>query len=177
MTYVVFFARCTLLLVFVAALGGKLRSRAAWSSFVAATGTLLSVGRTRVLWAVAAVLTEGAVAVCLLLNDTAYSGLFLALAGLALFLVVVLSGVVRGVETACNCFGAAGSSLSWTHVWRNLMLVVVAAAGCGAATASRTPSMFVGTAYATPIVLSFIAAALFVIWDDMTFLLVGRPSE
>lgn len=174
MTYVVCFSRCALLVVFGAAVVGKVHSRLAWSAFVAATGRLLDVRRTRGMWAAAVVLFEGSTVGCLALDSTAYAGLILSLVGLSIFLLVVVRGVCRGVQTDCNCFGANGTNLGWAHVWRNAVLVGIAAIGVGVATAAGEPSGFVGAAYATPIVVALISAALLVMWDDMTYLVAGE---
>lgn len=176
MTYIVFFARGTLLVVFIAAVVGKLHSRAAWTSFVAATGVLLGTNRIQYVWALLAGVAEFCVAVCLLFNRTAYIGLLLSCAVLVVFLAVIVAGVTRGLTTACNCFGSDGSTIGWEHVWRNLLLVGVAAVGAGAAATSRVPSVFAGARYATPVVLSVTVAALLVMWDDVTYLVVGPKS-
>ncbi len=176
MTYIVFFSRATLLVVFAAAVIGKVQSRSAWAAFVTATGTLLGVRRTRPAWAIGTVLIEGTVVVCLAVNDTAYVGLLLALLALTAFLLVVLSGVIRSVRTSCSCFGSDGTTLGWTHVWRNILLTCVAAVGTACATASSIPSVLVSASYATPVVISLIAASFFVMWDDITFLVTGRTA-
>jgi hypothetical protein len=124
-------------------------------------------------YAATAVLIEGATIGFLFVNDSAQIGLVLALITLALFSLVVVRGVIRGVDAACNCFGSDGTTLGWTHVWRNVMLASVAAIGAGAASTSTMPSEIASTAYATPIVLSLITAALFVVWDDITYLVRG----
>lgn len=174
MTYVVCFSRVTLVVVFAAAVVGKVHSRSAWLAFERATGRLLGVNRARGIWAVATVLFEAATASCLALDHAAYAGFILSLVGLSVFLLVVLRGVARGVQTDCNCFGASGTSLGWAHVWRNALLVGVAAGGVGLATAGDVPLAFTHPAHATPIVLGLISAALFVMWDDVTYLVAGE---
>jgi hypothetical protein len=178
LTYLVFLTRATLLLVFAAALIGKAHSASAWSNFVAATKSLLGVHRTAEVWAAAAVTLEAATFGCLMLNTTAYVGLWLAFVGLAEFLAVVVNGVRRGVETSCNCFGSEGTTLGWSHVWRNALLLCVAALGVGAASFSEIPSILLThAAYATPTVLSVITAAVFVMWDDVSFLAIGPARQ
>jgi hypothetical protein len=174
LTYLVYFSRCTLLVVFAAAVVGKVQSRSAWAAFVAATGRLLDVRGTGEVWAAVVLLFEGTTVGCLALDRTTYGGLTLSLVGLSIFLLVVLRGVIRGVQTDCNCFGASGTNLGWAHVWRNAMLVGVAAIGTGAATAADVPSTLAGAAYATPIVLGFITAGLLIMWDDVTYLIAGE---
>lgn len=159
--------------MFGAAVVGKVHSRSAWSAFVAATGRLLGL-RTGIVWAAAAVLFEGGTVGCLAWDKTAYGGLILSLVGLSVFLFVVARGVARGVQTDCNCFGANGTNLGWIHVWRNALLVAVATTGVGAATAADSPPGFIGAAYATPITLGLISAALLVMWDDVTYLIAGN---
>ena len=177
MTYLAFIARSTLLLVFAAALSGKLRNTSAWTDFVTATGTLLGVRRARGVLAGLTVLAEGLTVGCLVVNRTAYAGLLLALAVLSIFLLVVARGVVRGAQTTCNCFGSGGTTLGWTHVWRNVLLVIVALLGVCAGSIGRVPSIVLGSTYATPLVVSLIAAAVFAMWDDIAYLVRGvEPS-
>lgn len=176
LTYIVFFARTTLLIVFAAAVFGKTHSRAAWAAFVAATGTLLGL-KTGSAWAIGAVLFESLTLTCLAFNNTAYLGLVLAVGALTSFFFVVLIGVIRRVKTSCNCFGSNRTALGWTHVVRNAALLCVAASGWTAATRSKVPSMFVGSSYATPVVLSLVVAAVFVMWDDMIYLTLGKGPE
>lgn len=173
MTYLIFFSRSTLFVVFSAALVGKLHSRVAWSSFVRATGILLGVHRMREVWAVVAVLVEAVSAACLAFDRTAYAGLILALLGVFAFFFVVLNAVRRGVEAACNCFGSDGANLTWAHVWRNMLLVGIATVGLGVAMGTDVPPAFAGAAYATPFVMSLIAAGLLVRWDDLMYLVTG----
>lgn len=172
-SYIVFFARGTLLVVFVAAIFGKLRGRAAWLSFVAATGELLHVRGLRSLPAVLAVTVESGTAVCLSIDETAYAGLVLALLVLAVFLALVVSGVIRGVRTACNCFGSDGTTIGWAHVWRNSTLTAIAAIGTLAGARTQMPALLTNASYATAGVLSLIFAAVFVRWDDFTDLVLG----
>lgn len=172
-----FFTRGTLLLVFAAALLGKVHSASAWSSFVVATKSLLGIRQAAGLWAAATVALETATVVCLILNVTAYIGLSLALTGSIAFLAVVVNGLRRGVETSCNCFGSEGAELAWSHALRNALLVGVAALGVGAASGRHIPTLLANGAYATPIVLSVIAAAAFVMWDDVRYLVVAHADD
>lgn len=173
MTHVAFFARETLFVVFVAAVVGKVHSRAAWASFVEATADLLHINYGQTPLAAAVVIVEISTVVCLSLNQATQAGLVLALAVFTVFLIIVISGVTHGVRTACNCFGTAGNILGWTHVWRNAALTCLAAVGSVAAATSGVPSAFAGASYATPAVLAVIVAALFVMWDDFNDLVLG----
>jgi methylamine utilization protein MauE len=171
----VLFTRGTLLIVFAAAVLGKAHSRAAWSSFVAATGSLLHVRRGQVALASATVAIEIGTVVCLSLNRTANVGMILSLVVLTAFLSIVVSGVNRGIRTACNCFGSDGNVLGRRHIWRNVTLVSVAAVGTSAAITAGMPPAFGQASDATPLVLSLIVAALFAMWDDFIDLVLGPP--
>jgi hypothetical protein len=175
LSYLALFARWSLAVVFVAAVTGKLRRRAAWASFVAATETLLGLGRGGTQWASVAVLLEASTAVCLLVSPTAFAGFVLAVAVLTVFLVVVVHALMRGVSTSCNCFGSDGARLSWSHVVRNAALVGLAALGLAtAAPLHGLPFILRGSAYPTLVVSSILVSAIFVMWDDFSYLVVGE---
>jgi Methylamine utilisation protein MauE len=175
LTYLALFARWSLAVVFIAAVTGKLRRRTAWASFVAATRTLLGVSRGGALWASTAVLLEASTAACLLVSQTAFAGFVLAAVILTAFLVVIVHALMRGVSTSCNCFGSDGARLSWSHVVRNAALAGLAALGLAtAALLHRVPFVLRGSAYPTVVVSSILVSAIFVMWDDFSFLVVGE---
>jgi hypothetical protein len=177
LTYLVSLARWTLLLVFAGALFGKLRNRAAWADFVVATERLLGVRRRGALWAVGGVLIEAGTVACLLVDTTARIGLLLALVALAVFSVVIVHALERGVDTSCNCFGSDGAPLSWRHVTRNATLVVLAGMGTGAAASlHEVHSVLPDVTYATSAVLSIVVSAIFVLWDDFLYLVAGSQN-
>lgn len=175
--YLVSLARWTLLLVFAAAVLSKLRSREAWADFVVATERLLGVRRAAALWAVGGVLLEAGTAACLAIDATARVGLLLALAALTVFSVVVLYALERGIDASCNCFGSNGAPLSWRHVTRNAALAALAGMGTGAAASvHEIHSILPDTAYATAAMLSIVASAIFVMWDDFSYLVAGSRN-
>lgn len=53
----------------------------------------------------------------------------LALLLLAAFTVALVSILARNLQTACNCFGNSQKPVTYTDVWRNIGLVLVAATG------------------------------------------------
>lgn len=177
LSYVAFFARCTLMLVFGAAIISKTHSAPAWSAFVTATRSLLGVNRLAVVWAAAAALLEATTLACLLIAPKAYAGFAIAVATLTIFCLLIVRSFQHGAATKCNCFGSNGAPLSWSHVARNGLLIGVAAMGTGAAAElGQLPFSRVDATYSIPIVLSILSAALLVLWDDMSYLIAGSPQ-
>jgi hypothetical protein len=177
LTYLVSFARWTLLIIFATAAFSKLRSRAAWTDFIVATERFLAVQGRGAIWAVGGVLLEIGTTACLLVDRTARVGLLLAFVALTLFSVVVLRALRRGVDTSCNCFGSDGAPLSWRHVARNATLAALAGIGTGVAAAHyKVHSVLPDAAYATPVVLSIVASAIAVMWDDFAYLVTGSRN-
>jgi hypothetical protein len=178
MSYLAYFSRETLAIVFGVAVISKLRSRSSWRGFKAATADLLGVGSG--LGSVLAVITvslEVASAVTLVADRFARIGVWLALALSTALLAVVLQGVLRRVKASCNCFGSSGDQLGWMHVWRNVLLATVAAAGViGVSTTASAPSLVPSFGVSVPIVLGLFVAAALISWEDVAFLAFGSLS-
>jgi hypothetical protein len=171
MNYVLLACRVLLITIFVVALVGKVRGRAAYTEF------RRSVIEWRVLprrWsavvAAAAVTGEAVVVLLLMLPASVQVGF---VAG-ALLLAAFTTGVIRmlrlGRPARCRCFGASTVTLSGAHVVRNAMLIGLCVTGAVAATGAGGSSLTVPGA-----VLALSAAAvgvLFVVrFDDLASVL------
>ncbi len=134
--------------VFLVSLAGKLRGRAAYAAFVAATASLLATdGRqARVLAPLtiaAEIATVGALAV-------GTAGLLVAAALLGCFTVALVLALRRGTTAPCRCFGASTTPIGVHHVVRNLVLAGLAVVGsiAGYDGAPLDPAALVVTALA-----------------------------
>jgi hypothetical protein len=171
MQYVALTCRCALGVVFLAAVAGKLHSRAAFSRFRASVAALThSRGRASAVLSGATVLVEAGVAVLLAIPRTVPAGLVLAGLVLLGFCAAVVSAMRSGAAPPCRCFGATGAPLGGRHLVRNAgLLVLVAAAlptGVGASHQTLHPAgAALGLAAAAVVAL----AVLF--FDDLVDLL------
>ncbi|MEV6560500.1 MauE/DoxX family redox-associated membrane protein [Nocardia sp. NPDC051756] len=130
MIYVVLSCRYLLAGVFLVALVGKLRSRATYLEFVAATGALLGVGDRAARRAALSTVAAEVIIVCALIAEPAARvGLGLAALLLGCFTVALLSALRRGSTTPCRCFGASTTPIRVEHVLRSATLGVLALAG------------------------------------------------
>jgi hypothetical protein len=118
--------------VFVAAVGGKLRDRDTASELTDAIAAMVPLGR-RAAGVLTWLLVAGEVTVVALLvvPVTRPWGLAGAAAMLTGFAVAVGLSVRRGVQARCACFGSAGPVLRAHHAWRNAVLAVVVGAAAG----------------------------------------------
>ncbi|MEV0613648.1 MauE/DoxX family redox-associated membrane protein [Nonomuraea sp. NPDC050404] len=171
-------------IVFAISAFTKLRTGAAFRSFVASL--VMVPGPFR--YAVAAVLAAGevivtvlaaggvaaAVAVAAATPVPAWPRLGLALAGV--LLVVLSAGIAvtrwRGLRVACRCFGRSETPLGGVHLVRNALLLVVVALGLSAP-AVTGPLPVAGLAVAVPVALT--TAVVLVFFDDIADLFV--PGE
>ncbi|MFG1779100.1 MauE/DoxX family redox-associated membrane protein [Micromonospora sp. NPDC049051] len=168
-------ARILLALVFLAAVLGKLRTRAGFDEFVASVGQFGVPARWVGPVARVAVATEAAVVVLLAVPATVPAGLLLAAGLLGVLTVAIAAALRRGVRPACRCFGAADAPIGPRHVARNLALAGVALLGLlGGAAAGAPPSpatMLLVAGAAVPL------AAVVVRLDDLVALFAPHPSS
>lgn len=123
--WVAVLSRIYLVMVFCAAVIGKLRSR---TSALHALSTMLAVPDgldSAVL--VGIIMTETAIAFTLVASPLA--GAWLALIFTVLATVALIGVLLRGRPARCLCFGGEGESVSWLDVARN---AIVCGACCGA---------------------------------------------
>jgi uncharacterized membrane protein YphA (DoxX/SURF4 family) len=113
--------------VFLISLAGKLRGRAAYAAFVAATASLLATGgrQARVLAPLTIVAELGTV-VALAIGPF---GLVAGAALLGCFTVALVLALRRGSAAPCRCFGASTTPIGLHHVVRNVVLAGLAVAG------------------------------------------------
>lgn len=135
MSYLLLACRVMLAAVFVVALVGKVRNRAAYAEF------RQSVVEWRVLprrWSVAAaagtVAGEAGVLLLLALPWTAAIGFALGALLLAAFTTGIVLALRLGRTATCRCFGASTTTLNAAHVVRNAILIVLCLAGAVGAT-------------------------------------------
>ncbi|RDI69252.1 MauE/DoxX family redox-associated membrane protein [Nocardia pseudobrasiliensis] len=130
MIYVVLSGRYLLAGVFLVALVGKLRCRAAYLEFVTATGALLGANTRTARWAAGATVAIEAITVCALIAEPAARvGLGLAALLLGCFTVALIRALRRGSTTPCRCFGASTAPIRARHAMRSAALGVIALGG------------------------------------------------
>ncbi|MEV4324022.1 MauE/DoxX family redox-associated membrane protein [Microbispora rosea] len=123
------FAFCRLLtgIVFLMSAVSKLRGRAAYEEFTAATRALVRLPSRLV--AALVVAAEIAVAPLLAWRPTALAGFGVALGLLVAFTAAIVVALRRGRRVPCRCFGASAVPVGAGHLARNAVLIVAAAAG------------------------------------------------
>nr|WP_225311513.1 MauE/DoxX family redox-associated membrane protein [Microbispora cellulosiformans] len=131
---------CRLLtgIVFLTSAVSKLRGRAAYEEFTAATRALAPRLPARPAAALV-VAAEAAVAPLLAWRPTALAGFCVALGLLVAFTVAMAAALRRRRRVLCRCFGASTVPVGPGHLVRNAVLA--AAAATGAAQAAMTGAM------------------------------------
>lgn len=177
MRYVEVAGRLTLALVFLAAVLGKVRSRAAFAEFARSVDQFGLLPRTRVAAVVRlAVAAEAAVVVLLAVPAAAHAGYVLAVGLLGVLSAAILAALRRGRRPACRCFGAGGAPLDARHVLRNAVLLALAVLGWAVLQAPspgplRPAGVLLGLAAAVPV------AALVIRLDDLAALFAPTPTR
>ncbi|MDP9844058.1 MauE/DoxX family redox-associated membrane protein [Streptosporangium lutulentum] len=130
MLYLIITCRMLLIGVFVIALAGKVRGRAAFDGFVASIVSLRVLpGAWSAVAAHVLVGAEAAVVVLLALPSTVPLGFVTATGMLVVMTAGILIALRRGQRTPCRCFGASAKPLGRVHVVRNIALAVAGGAG------------------------------------------------
>ncbi|SDY96359.1 Methylamine utilisation protein MauE [Amycolatopsis xylanica] len=130
MSYAELFFRAFLLGVFLFAVLGKARGRAAFEEFVLSLqGLRLTPRKWSAHLAALVVAAEAAVVVLLAVPGTVVAGF-----GLAAVLLIGMTGAIvvaigKGRQAPCRCFGASVTPLGTGHVVRNLILLAASAGG------------------------------------------------
>ena len=175
MRYVELVGRSLLALVFLVAVVGKLRGRAAFAEFA---GSVAQFGLLPTGWvgpaARAAVAVEALVVVLLPLPVTALAGYLLATGLLGVLTGAMLAAVRRGRRPVCRCFGTGGTAIGARHVVRNALLAAVAVAGLVLSLAASGPPRLAAGLLA--VVAAVPLAALVVRLDDLVDLFASHPS-
>ncbi|WP_432870062.1 MauE/DoxX family redox-associated membrane protein [Microbispora rosea] len=135
------FAFCRLLtgIVFLMSAVSKLRGRAAYEEFTAATRALVRLPSRPV--AALVVAAEITVAPLLAWRPTALAGFCVALGLLVAFTAAIVVALRRGRRVPCRCFGASAVPVGTGHLARNAVLIAAATAG---AVHAGTGAAFVG---------------------------------
>ncbi|UBU18339.1 MauE/DoxX family redox-associated membrane protein [Nonomuraea gerenzanensis] len=173
MEYVALAARCTLGIVFLAAVAGKVRGREAFAAFRRSMPALVPLWRGRVPAAlpVAVVAVESATVVLLTAESTAPAGLVLAGAVLLAFSLGIRHALRSGSRVSCNCFSTSSAPLGRRHLVRNAGLIAVAVTGL-AASGAGTHAHPAGAVLA--LAAGGLIALLAVFTDDLTDLFAAR---
>ncbi|MGH3917122.1 MAG: MauE/DoxX family redox-associated membrane protein [Pseudonocardiaceae bacterium] len=182
MTYLVFGARCLLVVVFACSAWGKLRGAGSFAAFRRATAELVPPARAHAGPLAAAVIgTELTVVMLLGIPAITWVGLGASVALLLAFTVALVTALRRGSTAPCRCFGGGGASpLGVRHLVRNAGLLLVAVAGLVAAVAETSD---VVSAEIQPLglvmaaVVAVVLAALVLCFDALTDLFAGTPSR
>jgi hypothetical protein len=164
-------SRVALVVVCVAAMLGKVRSRTTFRAFVTsveqvarAVPMIRAPSRFAAAVAVPAVATEFAVAAALAWPATGPAGTVLAVALFGALTAFVWFAVVTGSEARCACFGKLSHRLSWPHVARNATLTAAAVATWWPAGGLPVPGVLVS------IVAGVVVAAVVLRWEDLAVL-------
>jgi hypothetical protein len=173
--------------VFLVSATSKLRSRLAFTEFVA---SLRQYGLLPRAWlrpvGLAVALAEAAIPALLAApmavapsSEAARlatgAGFVLAGALLVGFTLAILLALRRGASASCRCFGASETPLGLRHVVRNVLLLAIAAAGVAAAVAASAGSAHPGGAVIA--VLTGLVAGVFVTaFDDLVDLFATSPG-
>jgi hypothetical protein len=175
MSYFLLACRTLLLGVFLAALAGKVRRRAAYRGFVASLRALGVLPRQLVEVIAAAVTTaEAAIVVLLAVPGTVPAGFLLTAVLLMAFTTGIVPAVRRGTTAPCACFGVSATPLGRVHVVRNLVLLATAGAGLAVAGAGGGTE-FAGAALAVAAALVALVPVLRL--DDLTALFSRAPAR
>ncbi|GAA3514868.1 methylamine utilization protein MauE [Streptosporangium album] len=158
MLYLMITCQALLAGVFVIALAGKVRGRAALDEFVASIVALGMFPRARSVVAAYAVLgAEAVVILALVLPYTLLLGFVAATALLIVLTAGISAALRRGRRAPCRCFGASVTPLGRTHVVRNLVLTAVGCVGLAAGAAAGDAG---SAAHPAGVVLALATAAV-----------------
>ena len=123
--------------IFLVSLGSKIRGRAQYREFVAATAALTGARASRARrLAGLTVAAEGAVALLTALPATAPAGLLLAVGVLGVFTYALVRVLRRNRVVTCRCFGSSTTPVGVPQVVRNVLLMLTAVTGLVAGSGS-----------------------------------------
>ncbi len=176
MTYVLLGSRCLLAVVFLASFASKVRGRAQYAGYLAATRRLVprwALARVPA-GALAAIVAaaEVAVPVQLAVPELVLPGLILSIVLLSSFAATTSAALRRGERSPCHCFGSSRRQLDRSHVVRDGLLAAVAVAAMVAAASGARPLEPARAAVVAAV--SIAAAVVVVVADDVVE--VFRPA-
>lgn len=175
---IVFFSRAVLIVVFGTAGLTKLlpfqwqHLRGFAESLADVAPRVLITSRQRLAGATLVAVAETSACLLLVLPWTSVAGLALASILLLCFTVAIASVVRRGASAACNCFGSGGSPLSTSHIARNALLLVAAAAGIATELLARSIPALPGYDSALALGVGLIIGFCLTRWDDLVFIAI-----
>lgn len=167
------FARAAFVVLFVAAVAGKVSGRRRWRAFGSSLEPL--AGSLAEPVAVAVLAAETACVLLLCAPVAPVGGLAAAGLLLAVFAAGIGYAVRSGRRVRCRCFGVDGGELDAAAAIRNAVFAAAAltAAWAGAALHPAVPSA-AGVAFTLPLALATGYAVTR--WDDLVYAVV-RPRE
>ncbi|MEW9529358.1 MauE/DoxX family redox-associated membrane protein [Microbispora sp. NPDC049125] len=170
------FAVCRLLvgIVFVTSAVSKLRGRAAYEEFTAATRALAPRLPARPAAALV-VAAEVAVAPLLAWRPTVTAGFVTALGLLAAFTAAIVLALRRGRRVPCRCFGASTAPVGPGHLVRNAALIAAASAGAVQAGTAGVPADLGPAGLAAVALAAGAAAVLLSAAGDIAGLFTSPP--
>ncbi|WP_394621416.1 MauE/DoxX family redox-associated membrane protein [Lentzea sp. JNUCC 0626] len=163
------FARVLLVVVFLAAVAGKVRTRQGFAEFRDSIAALVPLPATVI---AVLVLAGEALAVVLLAVPGTLLGYCVAAVLLVAFCGAILLATIGRKSVRCRCFGASGDVLGPKHLVRNGMLLAVAALGAFVPSPASWEEPL--TLLTIAVVLLAVVVALHVLF---TFGLVARVRE
>lgn len=163
-----------LVLVFAAAVVGKVRNAASFTAFTDAVAVLGRVPAARAgALAVAIVGSEAVISLLLVAPRFRGAGLLAAAGLLSAFTYVVARAVRSGAPVSCQCFGASAGPVGPPQLVRNaVLLAAVAAALPGLPGSGHLPWQGQFAAWLS----GATAALLLVVGDELASLLRPRPA-
>jgi hypothetical protein len=174
MIYFFIGCRAALALIFVVACISKVQSVSSYRAF---HESLKDVGLPPALQRIASVVVpavEGLTLLLLVVTRTGRWGLVASAVLLSSFTLGISVARARGRVVRCRCFGASDSPAEGGHIARNVALLGIALIGIVTGLAAKGQPEPANLILA--IGLGLIAAALFLRWEELSFLLTS-PSR
>ncbi|MFE2721756.1 MauE/DoxX family redox-associated membrane protein [Kitasatospora sp. NPDC059327] len=163
--YLLLGGRCVLAAVFAVSALAKFRAPREFASALRA----MAVVPERLAGVTAAAVPVVEVAAGLLVwapKPIATWGFVLSGVMFAIFAVVLVSVLRRGLDVSCSCFGASGVPVSRAHVGRNLVLLGIAGAGL-VASAGSSPGDLGATGVVVVLLVAVFASILIIATDTL----------
>jgi uncharacterized membrane protein YphA (DoxX/SURF4 family) len=160
--------------VFVFAVTGKIRTRAAWRDFTSSVGSLHLPGATVIALLVAC--AEALVVVLMVVPGASRHGFVLAVMLLSAFTSTIAYSVRGGRKVTCNCFGKPSETVGRSYFLRNAVLLVAALLGAFSplVTSSGSPSQ---AGFVLAGGLGALAATGLIYLDDLRHLFSATPVK
>jgi hypothetical protein len=174
MIYFFIGSRAALALIFVVACISKVQNASSYREFF---DSLKDFGLPSVLQRIVSLVVpavEGLTLLLLVVNRTGLWGLVASAVLLSSFTAGISVARARGRVVRCRCFGASDAPAEGGHVARNVALLGIALAGI--VTGLGAKGQLVSANVILAIGLGLITAALFLRWQELSFLLKSPSS-